>query len=154
MYVIDYDAIDEARGILDIKCEVEIWWRYMRYASGRYHHRPNGKHRITISNWFKYYPLDASQILWHELTHAQQSERLGGGDAFADQYWAEFDEAGISRTAINYGKPLDKRIHEIPLELEAIANEVRADELQLVKWVRKKKLKTINYDMNHLLGSI
>lgn len=141
MYVVDYDAVNEARDILGLEDEVEIWWRYMRCTSGRYHYRPNGKHRITIADAHRFMPSTASKVGWHELTHALQCERLGE-TMMGIQYWAEMDELGIPRSSIQHGNVPDERMRQMPMEAEAIANEVRAKDLQLVKW-HKSKSKTL-----------
>jgi hypothetical protein len=55
--------------------------RRYKHLGGRYIGLRNGVHRIGVASGLS--ARSASRMLWHELTHAAQVERLGGEAAFS-----------------------------------------------------------------------
>lgn len=80
----DIRAIAAACDHLGIERDVVV--NEVRYERGRWagmHNFRAGTHHISIARWCT--PDAASRIMWHELRHAEQSERLGH-DAFMADY--------------------------------------------------------------------
>ena len=75
-WVIDRNAIQAAILLLGIEYPVRIRYMRGRYRYGTHYARkhPDLHHRITMNQDL---PVDqANHTLWHELTHAMQSERF------------------------------------------------------------------------------
>src|SRR3954452_15910642 len=87
------DAVAGALRELGLQHPVAISVVPMGNFDGRYIGLKNGVHRISVRA--RSSPRRASWTLWHELGHAMQSERLGSGEAFAQQWDAEARAAGI-----------------------------------------------------------
>lgn len=153
--VTDWDNVERAREILGLKHGVEIWRRHMVHASGRYNHRPTGKHRVTIDTNLFYCTLNPSDVCWHELTHALQHERYGGAIPMMEEYYRQMAEVGLTKADLNYGKPLDVIIREIPMEKEAIANEEKYGlEIPLFKWEKQPCVALAPADVDSMLATI
>lgn len=75
-------AIREALDFLEITQPIEIKLTAGLQRHGAHRVR-NGVHLITVSTYLA--GASASETIWHELTHAAQSEYLGE-DAFAASY--------------------------------------------------------------------
>jgi hypothetical protein len=76
-FTVDQTALRDAIDLLGLKLPVKL----------RYHSRPGGTganyrlhraghHNIMVKSYLT--PAQASEALWHELTHALQAERAGG----------------------------------------------------------------------------
>ncbi len=81
----------------------------VNYDRGRWagmHGFEGGVHRISVARWCD--PAYASRILWHELRHAEQSERMG--------------HAAFNRDYMRYGRK-GASYFANPYEVEARATE-------------------------------
>lgn len=113
----DVDAIEAAARSLRLRRPIIV--ACARYPTGRWQGMAsyaNGAHDLHVGCALT--ADQASRTLWHELTHAQQRERLG------DRYWREYMAAG-GRTGPGY--------HANRFEHEARANEPRATLEPLVR---------------------
>lgn len=75
-WTFDLDAIADACEQLGVRMPVVVGCA--RYLSGRWagmHGFANGEHSVNVGCSLD--ALEASAFLWHELTHAQQRERIG-----------------------------------------------------------------------------
>jgi hypothetical protein len=117
---IDHDAVDRGRLMLGIQKPVAVRITYYDRSQidGRYICERDGVHRIGVDGAQS--PKAASKVLWHELAHVLQAERLGGHDAF-DRLWrAEMKAADVSAAEWTRGKR-GRRYRRTPLEAEAEA---------------------------------
>ncbi len=150
----DQNAIDQAADFLGLKYPVKISGKRGRKgrSTGLYHGLFNYDtarhsfarfdqytHVITVSRWVS--PEHASEIIWHELTHAAQVENFveenagdpeQGHDAFAIAY----EEAGGGRINSRKGR---KAYNENAFEVEARLAEKNAESKPLVKLTRYGK---------------
>jgi len=89
----------------------------MSDQGGRYVRLGETGHRLSVCGHAT--PREASSILWHELAHAVQVERLGGHRLF-EQLWArELREAGISWRQLRESAYSVRAYRSMPLEREA-----------------------------------
>lgn len=103
----DLAAIGRACDELGVYGQVEVGCaEYPRGRWGGMYSHERDVHRVRVGRRFG--AEDASRILWHELTHAAQTERGELVDTRGPGYW------------------------EHPLEVEARGNEWRADACPLV----------------------
>lgn len=124
----DVDRVLEALEILDIKRRVVLRVVSARNHRGihRFYVKPDpraGYHSITIDKDVS--AVDAGRILWHELTHAWQTET-----------WLEkkpTDQAGVMAYEFRY-KQENIRVGYManPFEVEARDNECMNDDIPLV----------------------
>lgn len=84
------DAIDH----LEINNPVVIKWSSGRYRMGCHRYKKsNGRyHSITISRYL--YEEDVTETLWHELTHARQTEKCGEPELFYAKYYKQYGVSG------------------------------------------------------------
>lgn len=76
----DLDAIERARELLGVTRPVVIGCVNARRRFTGMHHDEGARHRITVAHWHT--PEQASRTIWHELSHAAQSDRgVRGGTA-------------------------------------------------------------------------
>lgn len=116
-WAFDLDAIADACEQLGVREPVVVGCA--RYLSGRWagmHGYSNGEHSVNIGCALD--ADEASAYIWHELTHAQQRERLGS------RFSVLYEEAGGRK-----GRGYERNRYE----LEAQANETLADEFPLVR---------------------
>lgn len=147
---LNIEALQLAKEKLELKNDVTIWTRHAVHIGGRYHYYRDNKHFITVARMGV---LNMTKTVWHELTHAQQVERLGE-KAFAALYRAQLAELGLSPNSIASGKAIDLRYREMPLEKEADSNEKYAIKFPLIyeyaylrKTVRGKSLQAVELDI-------
>jgi hypothetical protein len=126
---VDRVAIAQAGELLGLEHPVRVFVRAYAWGEGRYIAFKDGEHRIGVAADLP--PRNASQVLWHELTHAQQVERLGGETAF-DRLWCQqMRDMGLTR--LQAARATGRRYRRAALEVEAEANERRHRELALVR---------------------
>lgn len=124
---IDHDAVERAANELGLQSDVRVLVRHYKYGSGRYIGSRDGVHHIGLHADLS--PGEASMVIWHELTHALQAERLGGYDGFVARWSAEMKAAGLS--AQQAARAEGRLYNRTALEREAIRNETRHNGLHL-----------------------
>lgn len=149
-WVFNDTAIDQAREILEFEKPVQILRRRMKWSLGRYLGiyynwdweptiqdwiQGSDFHRITITSAVG--ATKASRLLWHELTHASQRELYG--EEFGEIYDQQLRDIGLSPHAIEYGRLIDPKYREIPMEREAFGNEEKHSSLPLTKYVPERR---------------
>jgi hypothetical protein len=120
-------CVDDAGRQLGLTMPVRVLVRSYRHLSGRYIGLRDGVHHIGLASDLS--ARSASRVLWHELTHAAQVERLGGHAAFTKRWWAEMKAAGL--TTRQASRAETRGYGRTPLEREARANERRHRRLAL-----------------------
>jgi hypothetical protein len=71
---VDTAAVEQASGYLGLEHQVKVTTHFYAYYDGRYIGLRKGVHRIGLDCDLT--PREASQTLWHELTHARQASSL------------------------------------------------------------------------------
>lgn len=133
LWDVDPDALRKARRELGIRHEVSVKSHFQKHTDGTYgglyptkpYRKRDRKHRITIATNLA--PEDASETLWHELTHASQRERYKSNGAWNVAYEDAMEEA----TGERHLPKGDKRYKDNPFEVEAKQNERRNRQLPL-----------------------
>jgi hypothetical protein len=118
-YDVDTAELAKACTVLAIALPVRVVLRSFKYRSGRYTGTRGGKHVITLDAMLS--PRKANRILWHELTHAAQVERLGGYERWNERWWNEMRHQGLTREQALRAET--RRYSQTPLEQEARDNE-------------------------------
>lgn len=93
---LDPIAIREALDLMEVKHDVQIKWSggYSRRGAHRFYDGKN-LHVITVSTHLM--ADQASNTLWHEITHAAQTERYENGKVFHAHYVKENRTRGYKR---------------------------------------------------------
>lgn len=119
VYKVNSEAVGEASAMLGLALPVRVFVRRYDWLGGRYIDLRDGVHRIGIASDLS--PSRASSMLWHELTHALQVERLGSAAAFRELWWSDMQAAGLTRQQAQRAE--GRAYRRTPLEAEANANE-------------------------------
>lgn len=120
-FVIDEHALAQAVITLGIKLPVKIRMHSRQGDTLGNHRLRAGYHDIMLKSYRT--AEQASSTLWHELTHAMQAERDGGGDIHA---W--------------YGVNREQRLYPYsirPIEVEAREMSERMKDIQLTKQAQR-----------------
>jgi hypothetical protein len=131
---VDDAAVAQASQQLGVTLPVRVFKRRYAHATGNYLGIRDGAHRIGVH--CELASAEASRVLWHELTHAAQAERLGGSDAFDRRRNDEVHAAGLTRQ--DAARAEGARYEQMPLEREALANERRHRQLHLTRRTRPR----------------
>jgi hypothetical protein len=127
--VLDLEAVNDARSALGIKAPVAILIRAYTHLDGRYIGFKGGAHRIGIDRDLP--ARVASRVVWHELTHASQVERLGSLGDWAARWDGEMKALGLTKQQSSRASA--RRYNRAPLEREARANERRFRRFRLTQ---------------------
>jgi hypothetical protein len=87
----DAGSCIKAVTVLRLTAPVEIKWSSGTRRKGAHYWR-DGRHVVTISTYLG--GDEANMTLWHELTHAVQTERVG-----EEKFWADYRMFGRSGRA-------------------------------------------------------
>lgn len=139
---IDYDRLERAARGLGLKRRVRARTANLKKAGGSYLgiHHPSGQHHIRVAS-----DLDAeaaSFVLWHELGHALQAERLARErgkpiEWGAYEHWRQWLRQ-MHAAGINDGMLADETFdHDVydgtPFEVDANALALKMSYLKLTK---------------------
>lgn len=84
-------AVVEAAAILGLSDPIEIKWSSGRRRLGAHRYR-DGRHVVTVTRLYRE-AASISETIWHELTHAQQTEKAGRAK-FISEYRLENRRVG------------------------------------------------------------
>ncbi len=124
---LNHEGLREACAALRMSSAVARLTNLRRFG-GRYVGIRNGRHSITVSKVCGWAPGEASRVLWHELAHARQVERIAReqrcslGDAFArfEALWFEqMVAAGITLAMLRRGEYDLATYNSTALEVDA-----------------------------------
>ena len=118
-FEVDEDAVAQASLMLGLKHPVRVFVRRYEWGLGRYIAFIDGEHRIGIASDLS--PRKASQVLWHEMTHAHQVERLGSKQNFDGVWRQQMHALGLTRKQA--ARATGRRYRRAPLEREAEQHE-------------------------------
>jgi hypothetical protein len=91
---VDEDAVRAAAKQLGMRGHVRVSLvRFAHNRCGRYVRFQDGFHVISLDSSLS--ARAANKTLWHEITHAQQAERLGSSAEFHRRWRKEMRESGI-----------------------------------------------------------
>lgn len=122
------DAVREAGRILGLEHPVRVFICAYVWGDGRYYVSfKDEAHRVGVAADLSF--RSASRVLWHELTHAVQVERLGSEEAFRALWWQQMHDLGLSRQEA--ARATGRRYRRAGLEVEARVNERRHRKLAL-----------------------
>ena len=130
-FEVDQDAVAQAARMLGLRHPVRVFVRRYEWGLGRYIALIDGEHRIGVAADLS--PGMASRVLWHEMTHARQIERLGGQRKF-DAVWRE-QMRGLGMTPMQAARATGRRYRRAPLEREAEQYERNHRKLALARSV-------------------
>lgn len=131
IFKIDRKALDEAREYLGITWDARVTISGTIGAAGRYSTVHEHIHKITLNAYLSL--CDAEFVVWHELTHALQSEAVGGGLAHQREWMRQLHEQGLTLSGICRGmSPADAAAYD-RMPYEAEANHMAEDRPKLIR---------------------
>jgi hypothetical protein len=114
-WVIDQDAVIDAMDSLEIEFPVHIRFMTARYRNGTHRTKVSDAHHITLDQTRD---IESSNFtLWHELTHAMQSERFARqtGKSIKRFHDEAYKEHGVSGQAYN-SNPYEREANRVAEE--------------------------------------
>ena len=143
-------AVERAAQDLGIVHEVKVFVREYKHGLGAYSGFRDGSHRIGI-DWRMPHRA-ASAVIWHELTHVAQIERLGGAEAFYAQRERERVAAGLSPE--DEYRAERRAYRQMPLEREAHESERRHRDVLLTRPYRRALPRLIERGITRPFGIV